>query len=58
MMCQWKFINFNKWATLGGDADSKVGCEGRRGEAKGIWELYTIFSDSLMFIENLQEKVK
>ena len=41
MMWQWKFINFNKWATLVGDVDSKVGCEGRKGEAKGIWELYT-----------------
>lgn len=34
MMWQWKFINFNKWATLVGDVDSKVGCEGRKGKLK------------------------
>ena len=54
-MWQWTFINFNKWATLVGDVDSKVGCEGRKGEAKGIWEIYLICLVSLMgdFFRNM-----
>lgn len=26
MMCQRRFINFNKWTTLAGDVDNEEGC--------------------------------
>ena len=41
MMCKYKFINWNKWLTLGGDVDNE---DGYVCVAEGSLEIFVFFS--------------